>query len=177
FNRLLEQDRAIVTDIPGTTRDLVSETASIGGIPVKLYDTAGIREASELVESLGIERSLQAMADAGLTLGLVGLSQPADAADRELIGRAEEQGRRVIVGNKCDLGLAPDWAGAAMPVSAVTGEGIEGLRQAILDAVAPGGEQEGGFITSLRHEQLLRESAAYLEKARAAATAGLPPEM
>ena len=69
--------RAIVTDIPGTTSDLVSETASIGGIPVKLYDTAGIREASELVESLGIERSLQAMADAGLTLVVVDVSQPA----------------------------------------------------------------------------------------------------
>src|SRR5690242_10772354 len=66
FNRLLEQDRAIVTDIPGTTRDLVSETASIGGIPVKLVDTAGIREGTELVESLGIERSYQAMADADL---------------------------------------------------------------------------------------------------------------
>ena len=68
FNRLLEQDRAIVTEIPGTTRDLVSETASIGGIPVKLYDTAGIRETDERVESLGIERSYQAMVDSDLTL-------------------------------------------------------------------------------------------------------------
>src|ERR1700753_2742000 len=76
FNRLLEQDRAIVTDIPGTTRDLISETAAIAGIPVKLYDTAGIRESSELVESLGIERSYQAMADADLTLVVVDLSQP-----------------------------------------------------------------------------------------------------
>ena len=83
FNRLLEQDRAIVTDIPGTTRDLVSETASIGGIPVKLYDTAGIREAPELVESLGIERSYQAMADADLTLVVVDLSAArCDAEDR-----------------------------------------------------------------------------------------------
>src|SRR5579859_4739818 len=76
FNRLLEQDRAIVTDIPGTTRDLVSETAAIGGIPVKFVDTAGIRESHEVVETLGIERSYQAMADADLTLVVADLSQP-----------------------------------------------------------------------------------------------------
>ena len=68
FNRLLEQDRAIVTDIPGTTRDTVSEVASLGGIPVRFLDTAGIRQGSDLVERLGIERSYQAMADADLTL-------------------------------------------------------------------------------------------------------------
>ena len=85
FNRLLEQDRAIVTDIPGTTRDLVSETASIGGIPVKLYDTAGIREAAETVEALGIERSYQAMADADVTLVVVDGSQPPDEQDQVLI--------------------------------------------------------------------------------------------
>ena len=67
FNRLLEQDRAIVTEIPGTTRDMVSETASLGGIPVRFVDTAGIRQGQDLVERLGIERSLEAMADADLT--------------------------------------------------------------------------------------------------------------
>ena len=77
FNRLLEQDRAIVTDIPGTTRDLVSEVAAIDGIPVKLVDTAGIRQGEGLVETLGIERSFQAMADADLTLVVVDLSAPA----------------------------------------------------------------------------------------------------
>ena len=92
FNRLLEQDRAIVTDIPGTTRDLVSETAAIAGIPVKLYDTAGIRESAELVETLGIERSYQAMADADLTLVVVDLSQPLDEQDRALIARAAPPG-------------------------------------------------------------------------------------
>ena len=76
FNRLLEQDRAIVTDIPGTTRDLVSETAAIGGIPVKLVRHRRHPRSEELVESLGIERSYQAMADADLTLVVVDLSQP-----------------------------------------------------------------------------------------------------
>jgi tRNA modification GTPase len=108
FNRLLEQDRAIVTGIPGTTRDLVSETAAIAGIPVKLYDTAGIRESAELVESLGIERSYQAMADSDLTLVVVDLSRPLDAGeDRALIARAESQGRYLLVGNKADLAAGP----------------------------------------------------------------------
>jgi tRNA modification GTPase len=172
FNALLEQDRAIVTDIPGTTRDLVSETASIGGIPVKLYDTAGIRQGAELVESLGIERSFQAMADADLTLVVVDGSQPLDEADRALIDR----GRCLVVRNKADLGLRQTDPYAT---SAVTGAGIPELRRAILDAVAPHGafEQETGFITSLRHEQLLRESAEYLEKARGAVENQIPHEM
>jgi len=173
FNRLLEQDRAIVTEIPGTTRDLVSETAAIGGIPVKLYDTAGIRESSETVEALGIERSFQAMADADLTLVVVDASRPLDEQDRALIERAERQGRHLVVRNKCDL--APHVDG----VSALTGEGIAELRQAILGALAPAGafEQESGFITSLRHERLLRECGEFLEKARGAAQAGIPHEM
>ena len=177
FNSLLEQDRAIVTDIPGTTRDLVSETASIGGIPVKLYDTAGIREGTGLVETLGIERSLQAMADADLTLVVVDVSQPPRDEDRALVARAEAQGRHLVVGNKCDLGRAVEWGRGVLPVSALTGEGVAALRDAILNAVAPGGEQAGGFITSLRHEHLLRESAGCLEKARGAVEAGIPHEM
>jgi tRNA modification GTPase len=178
FNRLLEQDRAIVTETPGTTRDLVSETAAIAGIPVKLYDTAGIRESAGLVESLGIERSYQAMADSDLTLVVVDLSQPLDEQDRGLIARAESQGRHLVVGNKADLvsGAALE---SAIAVSALTGEGIPRLRELILEAIAPKGvfELETGFITSLRHEQLLRESATYLEKAAAAVEAAIPHEM
>lgn len=170
FNRLLEQDRAIVTEIPGTTRDVVSETASIGGIPVKLYDTAGIREGTELVESLGIERSYQAMADADLTLVVVDASEPRAAEEEALIARAH---RHIVVENKADL------PGARPGVSALTGQGIAELRDAILAAVAPPGafEQETGFITSVRHEQLLRESATYLAKAADAVADNIPHEM
>jgi tRNA modification GTPase len=172
FNRLLEQDRAIVTDIPGTTRDLVSETASIGGIPVKLYDTAGIRPSSETVEALGIERSLQAMADADLTIVVVDSSQPLTTEDEGLIGRAP---KCLVVGNKRDLGECRD----ELHTSAITGAGIAELREAILGAVAPKGafEQETSFITSLRHERLLRESLVFLEKAVGAVEAGIPHEM
>ena len=179
FNRLLEQDRAIVTEIPGTTRDVVSEVAAIHGIPVKLLDTAGIREGQGLVETLGIERSFQAMADSDLTVVVLDLSAPAAEQDRELMERARAQGRSILVGNKCDLPRQAEAPEGLRPVSALTGEGIGALRDAIFAAVAPAvaGEWETGFITSLRHERLLRESLDYLRKAAGAVAQEIPHEM
>jgi tRNA modification GTPase len=178
FNRLLEQDRAIVTDIPGTTRDLVSETASLDGIPVKFVDTAGIRAGRDLVEKLGIERSYRAMADADLTLVVVDISVPVAPEDLDLIQRAREQGKFLVAANKCDLPRGAEYP-EAYPVSALTGEGVAELRRAIVETLAPRGrlEQEGGFITSLRHEQLLKESREALEQARTATALGIPHEM
>jgi tRNA modification GTPase len=176
FNRLLEQDRAIVTDIPGTTRDLVSEVAAIRGIPVKFVDTAGIRSGQDLVETLGIERSYQAMADADVTLVVVDLAAPVHSDDIALIERAEKQGRWILVGNKVDLSpasLLP--IENCIPVSALTGEGIERLREEI--APVANSAQESGFITSIRHEQLLRESLEALAQAHQAAEVGIPHEM
>jgi tRNA modification GTPase len=178
FNRLLEQDRAIVTEIPGTTRDLVSETASLGGIPVKFVDTAGIRAGQDPVEKLGIERSYRAMADADLTLVVIDSSAPLEAEDLELIHRAGQQGKFLVAANKCDLPRRAEQP-AALLVSALTGDGIEALRKGIVETLAPPGrlEQEGGFITSLRHEQLLKESREALEQARNATALGIPHEM
>jgi tRNA modification GTPase len=177
FNRLLEQDRAIVTATPGTTRDLVSETASIGGIPVKLYDTAGIRESSGEVETLGIARSFQAMADSDLTLVVVDLAQPLEEQDRSLIERARGQGRWLLVGNKSDLPRVAETGEVLVTVSARTGDGIPALREAILAVVSPAAAEETGFITSVRHERSLRESAGWLAKASDAARSGIPHEM
>ena len=176
FNHLLGQDRAIVTDVPGTTRDLVSETADIEGIPVRFVDTAGIRDGREIVERLGIERSHQAMADADLTLLVVDACQAQDDEERVLFEKVQRQGRFLLVANKSDLGSTrPD----ALPVSALTGAGMADLKSAIIAAIAPQGrmEQEGGFITSLRHEQLLREASEALSQAERAATLGIPHEM
>ena len=169
FNRLLERDRAIVTDIPGTTRDLVSETASIAGIPVKLVDTAGIRESEGLVESLGIERSYQAMADADVTLVVVDGSQPITDEDRRII--AHQSGRSILVANKSDLGAVTQ----GLAVSAKTGQGMDDVRRAILPHTEDAAET--GFITSLRHEQLLRESHEALLRANTAITENIPHEM
>ena len=178
FNRLLERDRAIVTEIPGTTRDVVSETASLGGIPVKMLDTAGIRLGQDVVEALGIERSYQALADADLTLVVVDGSQNLTAEDQALIDRAKSAGKMLVASNKSDLTAQANVPGA-LPVSALTGAGIEDLRREIIEAIAPHGrlEQDGGFITSLRHEQLLNESGEALAQARTAATVGIPHEM
>jgi tRNA modification GTPase len=178
FNRLLEQDRAIVTDIPGTTRDLVSETASLEGIPVRFVDTAGIRAGQDIVEKLGIERSYQAMADADLTLVVVDISEPLEAEDFALIEKARQQGKSLVAGNKSDLRRRAEPAEALL-VSALKGEGVAELRRAIINALAPQGrlEQEGGFITSLRHEQLLEESREALDQAATAAALGIPHEM
>ncbi len=175
FNRLLEQERAIVTDIPGTTRDLVSETAAIQGIPVRFVDTAGIRAGQNLVETLGIERSYQAMADAAVTLVVLDLAQPVEADDLALIERARSQGRYILVGNKSDLPRVAEPPEEILAVSAVTGEGLDQLRSRIAPAAAL--ENESGFITSIRHEQLLRESLEALRQARQATEFGIPHEM
>src|SRR5579862_1378082 len=175
FNRLLEQDRAIVTDMPGTTRDLVSETASLGGIPVKLLDTAGIRAGKDLVETLGIERSYQAMADSDVTLVVVDVSQPLGQEDLALMERAQAQGRWILVGNKSDLPEVAAPQVACIAVSALTGQGIEQLREEITPLASR--EHDAGFITSIRHAQLLRESIEALKQARKAAEFGIPHEM
>ncbi len=176
FNRLLEKDRAIVTEIPGTTRDTVSEATTIEGIPVKLVDTAGIREGKDLVETLGIERSYQAVADADLTLLVLDLSSAPNEDDRKLIEKLGDC-RPLVVGNKFDLcwGLSGDW----LAVSALTGEGIPRLRQAILQRLAPEGlaAPESGSITNIRHERLLRESLEALDNARKAVEFQIPHEM
>lgn len=179
FNRLLEQDRAIVTEIPGTTRDLVSEATSIDGIPVKLVDTAGIRKSQDRVETLGVERSFQAIADADLTLLVLDASQPELAGeDLELWEKLCDR-QPVTVGNKCDLGSPLAGVDGLLHVSAVTGEGIPELRRAILHRLAPGGiaAPESGMITSLRHENLLRESLAALTAAKNAVLLQIPHEM
>ncbi|MDX2151288.1 MAG: tRNA uridine-5-carboxymethylaminomethyl(34) synthesis GTPase MnmE [Bryobacteraceae bacterium] len=170
FNRLLEQDRAIVTDIPGTTRDLVSEVASVAGIPVKFIDTAGIREGKDVVESMGIERTYQAMADSDLTLVVVDLSERLTDEDRVLMERA----KGLVVGNKADLPRVAEVDCVA--VSALTGEGIKELRAGIAAAIAPR-DRESGFITSVRHEHLLRESREALQNARNAVVFSIPHEM
>jgi tRNA modification GTPase len=179
FNALLGRDRAIVTEIPGTTRDTVSESADIGGIPVRFVDTAGIRTGESRVEELGIERSFEAMADADLMLVVLDLSAPLDEADRGVLARAETQGHVLVVGNKCDLPRVLDPARACEAVSALAGTGIARLADRIIETLSPAGvaDQESGFITSVRHEGLLRESVEALDNARRAAEVGIPHEM
>lgn len=179
FNALLGQDRAIVTDIPGTTRDTVSESFSLEGVPVRLIDTAGIRESADVVERLGIERTERAMADADITLVVVDLGEPLPSGGREILARAGRQGGRVIVGNKSDLPRRLEPGIEDIAVSARTGDGIAGLKRLLVDRIAPDGvaAPQNGLITSARHQALLEESREAAQKAREANAAGLPHEL
>jgi len=181
FNQLVERQRAIVTATPGTTRDLVSETVAIGGIPVKLVDTAGIRHALDEAESIGIRKSMEALADADLVLVVLDASQGETAEDAELLRQAEN--RPVIaVGNKSDLGVSGQWSavsGQRVRTSAVTGEGISELRGTILRHIGGEGgiQAESGFLTNVRHQGLIKDSLAALDAARNAVAGRVPHEM
>jgi tRNA modification GTPase len=181
FNRLVERERAIVTATPGTTRDLVSETVAIGGIPVKLVDTAGIRVALDEAESMGIRKSMEALADADLVLVVVDASQGETAEDAELLRQAANR-PVIVVGNKCDLGSSDQWSapiGQKIRTSAVTGEGIAELREAILRHIGgeTGTQAESGFLTNVRHQGLIQDSLAALDVAKQAVAGKVPHEM
>jgi tRNA modification GTPase len=179
FNALLERDRAIVTDIPGTTRDTVSEVAAIHGVPVRLVDTAGVRDGRDVVERLGIERTFAAMADADITLVVLDLSEPLTGEAEALLARAERGGPYLIAGNKCDRLRRMKEMDEVIEVSAREGRGIDLLRQRILATVAPEGQfaLQEGFITSLRHERLLRESRDCLLLAQEGLNLGHPHDL
>jgi tRNA modification GTPase len=180
FNRLVERERAIVTATPGTTRDLVSETVAIGGIPVKLVDTAGIRQALDEAESIGIRKSMEALADADLVLVVLDASQPATSEDAQLLSQAESRAV-IVVGNKSDLGIEDQGLGVRKVVltSATTGAGITELRAAILHHVGgeAGAQAEAGFLTNIRHHGLIKDSLNALDGARNAIAGKIPHEM
>ena len=191
FNRLMERERAIVTATPGTTRDLVSETVSLGGIPVRLVDTAGIRAASDEAESIGIEKAYEALADADLVLVVTDLSQPAAEEDARLVEMVGER-PKILVQNKADLtspqGVAnrEQEAGGSgqekngiVRTSALTGEGLERLREEILQHVAGDAARqcESGFLTNVRHQELVRGAIAGLDAGRRALEQNIPHEM
>ena len=182
FNRLVERERAIVTATPGTTRDLVSETVSIGGIPVELVDTAGIRRALDEAESIGIRKSMEALADSELVLVVLDSSQPADREDSQLIEQVAQR-PAILVENKVDIVssrfAAPDSRLPKVRTSAVTGEGISELRAQILRHIGgdSGVSPETGFLTNLRHETLVGDALAALAAAENAVGNHIPHEM
>ncbi|MGA7885487.1 MAG: tRNA uridine-5-carboxymethylaminomethyl(34) synthesis GTPase MnmE [Acidobacteriaceae bacterium] len=189
FNRLLERERAIVTAQPGTTRDLVTERMSLGGIPLELVDTAGLRETSEEAETIGVRKSREVLADADLVLVVLDASVPMRGDERELI--ASLAGRHVLVAaNKCDLPMdgaeeesvweGPETAPAAglVRTSALTGEGVQALRDALAEMIRnPAGERESGILTSLRHFEAVSGALEALDAARQAIAEKIPHEM
>jgi tRNA modification GTPase len=182
FNQLVERERAIVTATPGTTRDLVTETVSIGGIPVRLVDTAGIRKALDEAESIGIHKSMEALADADIVLVVIDSSQPVSAEDHELLTLVERR-RAVMVENKADIANSQFSVIASrvqrVRTSAVTGDGIADLRGEILRQIGGNGatQQETGFLTNVRHQQLVQDSLGSLDRAANALKTQMPHEM
>lgn len=169
FNKLVGLSRAIVTEIAGTTRDSISEMVSVGGIPVLVTDTAGIRKTNDKIERIGVERTHQAIADADLLIIVIDGSTNLDPEDRAIINLAMSQ-KHIVAVNKKDLG---EVAGVAdllpqshrvVRLSALTGEGLEDLTAAILDSF--GGmdsETVGLLITDSRHYDLLRRAVESVE--------------
>jgi tRNA modification GTPase len=183
FNRLLGRDRAIVTDIPGTTRDAISEVFSINGIPVELIDTAGIRETEDAVEKLGVERANSAIADADFVIAVIEANVQPSAEVADFLSRLP---LNLLVINKCDLGMTlSDEAiarlakGNAVQVSALTGFGVDALRQRIFDALSLGAGQalEGGIVTNERHYSALQRARDQLLNARRDLNSGFTEEV
>ncbi len=184
FNRLVERERAIVTAMPGTTRDLVSERVSLGGIPVELVDTAGLREAKDEAESIGIQKSREALADADLVL--VVLEEGIPLREDEVVLIRSLAGRRALIArNKSDLSelnLSVE-AEESLPLStivtsALTGQGIADLRNTLLEMVRnPTSESESGMLTNLRHHEAVTAALASLAAAKKAVGENIPHEM
>jgi tRNA modification GTPase len=184
FNRLIERERAIVTATPGTTRDLVTETVSLDGIPIQLVDTAGIRQALDEAESIGIKKSMEALADADLVLVVRDASQPVSSEDEQLLEQVH--GRAAIVvenksdlmkdGGKSDKNVRPTQS-LLIQTSALTGEGVAELRSAIVQHVTGSTGSEPGFLTNARHQALVRDSLEGLARAENAVAQRIPHEM
>ena len=174
LNALARADRAIVTPIPGTTRDVLEEFVNVRGIPVRLQDTAGLREAQDVVEREGVRRTHDALARAELVLVVLDGSAPLDPEDRRTLELLQEKSA-VLVVNKADLPprVEPaDLKGFVEPrrivwTSATTGAGLDELRDAIRDTVLRQGLEpsEGVLITHLRHRSALERAKTSLDQA------------
>jgi len=184
FNALLQEERAIVTEIPGTTRDLISETMQIRGVPVRLVDTAGIREADDRVERLGVDRSVGALADADRILFVVDGSESLREEDLQIFARLADRPFFLVI-NKADLaqhvdgGSIEGHAQAVLSVSAKTAQGIEALKQALFEEYGTERllENEQGLVTNVRQERAINESLIALSRGHKSLTMQMPHEV
>ena len=186
LNALLRDDRAIVSDIPGTTRDTVEETCVIGGVLFRFIDTAGIREASDEVERLGIERTFRKIGEAEIVLGVVDASMPQEAvsaAISEIAGRVDASRQKLLILlNKADKADGPlschseRSEESVLRISAKHGAGLDELRAA-LAARAGVASATGTLVTNARHAAALREAAASLAAVSDGLDRGIPSDL
>ena len=180
MNMLLQQDRAIVTEIPGTTRDTIEEGLSLNGLRVTLVDTAGLRPATDPVEEEGTRRSRLSIGEAELVLAVVDGSDRPGGEDTRLL--QEVRGKAVLAVNKRDLGRHPKWDEvarecASVSTSAVTGEGMDALREAIRSRALGEGPCSPEVLTQERHVDALKVAKEALDRAERALGDRLPGEL
>lgn len=189
LNKLLDENRALVTDIPGTTRDTIEEVINLQGVPLRLIDTAGIRESEDLVEQLGVARSLDLIQEADLILHVLDSSVPLTSEDHEILEKTKDQ-KRIILVNKVDL--EPSWdmtklgdlGDAPLLEISLVNQGhelVEQLGEAILSQVGSGAILSSAgskaLVTRTRHKHALLEAQQGLERALATFRGGLPLDL
>ncbi|WP_309718549.1 tRNA uridine-5-carboxymethylaminomethyl(34) synthesis GTPase MnmE [Armatimonas sp.] len=172
LNALAGAERAIVTEIPGTTRDILAEELVLAGVPVRLLDTAGLRETDDVVEKIGVERAQAAAATADVIIVVLDATRPAP------MPTALPAGNVVVAINKSDLATPQRESFGTVPVisvSAKTGAGLLELAQAVVGSSQPAADAP--LVTRARHEDALRRAALHIADARATLAAGLPAEL
>lgn len=186
LNYLLHEEKAIVTDIAGTTRDVIEEYVNVRGVPLKLIDTAGIRDTEDLVEKIGVERSRKALGEADLILLVLNQSEPLTKEDRDLLA-ATSGLKRIILLNKTDLPAKLDQAELTelvgtdqlFAISVLQNAGLDQLEQAIAALFFGGqtGEKDATYVSNTRHIALLEKAGQALNDVKTGIEAGMPVDL
>ncbi len=180
MNALLGYDRAIVTRIPGTTRDTIEEKLILGGLCLRLTDTAGIRETDDVVESIGVERSRRALSDAVLVIAVIDGSTVPDAEDYDIIASAEKAGKGIVIVSKKDISESDFEIKTDLPVirlSSVTGQGMDELEKAISEMFPLPDVPAGEILTNSRHADAAGRALDYMNAAIEAMAEGRTPDI
>ena len=177
LNAILGEERAIVSDIAGTTRDTIEETLNLDGTLFRFIDTAGLRETEEVIEKIGIERTMQKMKDATIIIGLLDINDPEIDKTATLISShvnpAEQQ--LILVVNKIDLGDNPSTS-PYLAISAKTGQGLDELKSKLIQC-CPRIENETTMVTNLRHFEALKQAQSSLFEVKKGLEVGLPTDL
>ena len=186
LNYLLREEKAIVTDIAGTTRDVIEEYVSVKGVPLRLIDTAGIRETEDIIEKIGVERSRKALVDADLILLVFNQNEPLTNEDKALI-EATNQNHRIIILNKMDLPNKLDLEeleflvgeDAMVKTSVLTQSGVDVLESKIADLFFSGntGERDATYVSNVRHIALLNDAESALDDVINGVESGMPVDL
>ena len=180
LNALLGYDRAIVTDVPGTTRDTIEEKLRLGGLTLKLCDTAGIHDTDDRVEQLGVERSRRAMEQAELVLVLLDGSQPPVQEEAALLSAAENAPHALVILSKSDLELRREMPATKLPVvavSSVSGQGLAQLEAAIASMFPLPAVPAGEILTNARQAEAVGRAVESMEAALEAMNTGAAPDI